>query len=220
MLQGEGVSGKVSGVFLDLGISSPQFDSSNRGFRPEMDGPLDLRFDLTRGQSAYELLHSVDRLELRRILYDNGETDAVAARRIADAISVAVAQGTLPDRTREFADFVTRAKGKEYQAMHPSKLTFQSLRVHLNQEFEEIKRGIAAAFEVLKLGGRCGLLTWKHSECAIVMDCYRNYEITQANAPLLQFLESAHPKTAVKLRRKEREVFDMDDVLRPTKTLN
>ena len=69
---------------------------------------------------------------------------------------------------------------------------------------------------MLKLGGRCGLLTWKHSECAIVMDCYRNYEITQANAPLLQFLESAHPKTAVKLRRKEREVFDMDDVLRPT----
>ena len=50
MLQGEGVGGKVSGVFLDLGISSPQFDSSNRGFRPEMDGPLDLRFDLTRGQ--------------------------------------------------------------------------------------------------------------------------------------------------------------------------
>ena len=73
---------------------------------------------------------------------------------------------------------------------------------------------------MLKLGGRCGLLTWKHSECAIVMDCYRNYEITQGNAPLLQFLESAHPKTAVKLRRKEREVFDMDDVLRPTKTLN
>ena len=65
------------------------------------------------------------------------------------------------------------------QAMHPSKLTFQSLRVHINQEFEEIKRGIAAAFEVLKEGGRCGLLTWKHSECAIVMDCYRNYEISQ-----------------------------------------
>ena len=90
-----------------------------------------------------------------------------------------MSEGTLPDRTREFADMVVRAKGKEYQAMHPSKLTFQSLRVHINQEFEEIRRGISAAFQVLKENGRCGLLTWKHSECAIVMDCYRNFEITQ-----------------------------------------
>lgn len=103
----------------------------------------------------------------------------MAARRIADAVALHVSEGTLPDRTREFADMVVRAKGKEYQAMHPSKLTFQSLRVHINQEFEEIRRGINAAFQVLKEGGRCGLLTWKHSECAIVMDCYRNFEITQ-----------------------------------------
>lgn len=72
VLEAEGVSGQVHGVFMDLGISSPQFDSTNRGFRPEMDGPLDLRFDLTRGQSAYQLLNSVDRLELRRILFENG----------------------------------------------------------------------------------------------------------------------------------------------------
>jgi 16S rRNA (cytosine1402-N4)-methyltransferase len=216
VLEGEGLSGSISGVFLDLGISSPQFDSTNRGFRPEMDGPLDLRFDLTRGQSAYELLKSMDRLELRNMLIENGEADQVAARRIADAIAVAVAQGTLPDRTREFADLVLRAKGKEYQAMHPSKLTFQSLRVHINQEFAEIRRGIAAAFHVLKEDGRCGLLTWKHSECSIVMDCYRNYEIALPNAPLLNFLQSEHPKTAGKLKR--RDAFDMDDVRRPTAT--
>jgi len=115
VLEAEGLLGKVSGVFLDLGISSPQFDSTNRGFRPEMDGPLDLRFDLTRGSSAYELLKSVDRLELRKILIENGEADEVAARRIADAVAVHVQQGTLPERTREFADMVVRAKGKEYQ---------------------------------------------------------------------------------------------------------
>ena len=100
--------------------------------------------------------------------------------------------------------------------MHPSKLTFQSLRVHINQEFAEIRRGIAAAFHVLKEGGRCGLLTWKHSECSIVMDCYRNYEIALPNAPLLNFLQSEHPKTAGKLKR--RDAFDMDDVRRPTAT--
>ena len=142
----------------------------------------------------------------------------MAARRIADAIAVEVAQGRLPERTREFAELVQRAKGKEYQAMHPAKLTFQSLRVHVNQEFEEIKRGIAGAFEVLRSGGRCALLTWKHSECGIVMDCYRNYEVIQDNAPLLAFLEQHHPNKAVKLRNKRRDVFDMDDVRRPTAT--
>ena len=58
-----------------------------------------------------------------------------AARRIADAIMLAVRAGTLPERTRPFAELVARAKGKEYQAMHPAKMTFQALRIHLNQEF-------------------------------------------------------------------------------------
>ena len=149
-----------SGVFLDLGISSPQFDDQSRGFRPEQDGPLDLRFDVTRGEPASNFLRRVERDELIELLETYGETtDPTAARRVADAICLARSEGRLPSKTKEFAALVAAAKGKEYQAMHPAKLTFQALRIHLNQEFDEMKRGMRAAVEVMHEGGRLGVLT-------------------------------------------------------------
>lgn len=159
---------RVSAVLFDLGISSPQFDEAHRGFRPEADGPLDLRFDQSKGVPAWQWLEDVARPELIRVLHEYGETtDAAAARRIADAICLARASRTLPRRTREFAQLVADAKGKEYQAMHPAKLSFQALRVHLNDEFGEARKGLRAAFELLEDGGRIGVITWKHSECAV-----------------------------------------------------
>lgn len=156
---------RPSGVFFDLGISSPQFDEAHRGFRPEADGPLDLRFDQGTGVPAWKWLESAPRDEIRRVVGEYGETtDAVAARRIADAIYVAAKRGKLPRRTREFAGLVAAAKGKEYQPMHPAKLTFQALRIHLNDEFGEMRNGMASAFRLLGEGGRIGLITWKHSE--------------------------------------------------------
>ena len=225
-------------VFFDLGISSPQFDEAHRGFRPEADGPLDLRFDQSQGQPAWQFLQEVERGALIKLLCEYGETtDAAAARRIADTICLARQAGRLPRRTREFAAMVATAKGREYQAMHPAKLTFQvaaarspsrpppacllqpqplgplatslvrlqsalapsppllprppppprppprrlrgpsqALRVHLNREFDEMRRGMRAAFELLGEGGRIGLITWKHSECAIVVDFFRSLE--------------------------------------------
>lgn len=80
----------VAGVFLDLGISSPQFDDASRGFRPEQDGPLDLRFDVTRGIPASDYLRRVERDDLARVIETYGETaDATAARRVADAVCLA-----------------------------------------------------------------------------------------------------------------------------------
>ena len=114
------------GVFLDLGISSPQFDDYTRGFRPEQDGPVDLRFDLSSGEPASTLLQKVERDDLIKIIHDFGETsDPIAARRVADAIVLAREHGNLPCTTKAFATLVASAKGKEYQAMHPAKLTFQ-----------------------------------------------------------------------------------------------
>lgn len=166
---------RPSAIFFDLGISSPQFDEAHRGFRPEADGPLDLRFDQSKGVPAWEYLEQVERSELVRILHLYGETsDAAAARRIADAICLAREAKALPRRTREFAAMVAEAKGREYQPMHPAKLTFQALRIHLNDEFGECRAGLAAAFELLGEGGRIGLITWKHSECQLVVDFFRS----------------------------------------------
>ena len=64
-----------------------------------------------------------------------------------------------------------------YQAMHPAKMTFQALRIHINREFEELKRGMTSALKCLKPGGKLGIITWKHSECAIVVDYFRHHEV-------------------------------------------
>ena len=184
-----------SGVFLDLGISSPQFDEAHRGFRPEADGPLDLRFDQTKGVPAWKFLESAPREELIRVLHEYGETsDLIAARRIADAICLARTAGTLPRRTREFASLVAEAKGIEYQPMHPSKLAFQALRIHLNDEFGEMRAGMRAAFRLLREHGRLGLITWKHSECAIVVDVFRGLEALRPENPLAKWYQHQQRK--------------------------
>jgi 16S rRNA (cytosine1402-N4)-methyltransferase len=204
-----------SGVFLDLGISSPQFDDASRGFRPEEDGPLDLRFDATAGESAYEFLQRVERNELIRILCEAGETqDPIAARRIADAIVLKARTGGLPKRTKEFARLVARAKGKEYQQFHPAKMAFQAIRIYLNREFEQCRSGLEGAFATMVDGGRLGLLTWKHSEAAIVVDFAREHEAAREDQPLLSWLRAEHPKRAKKLRK--RAAIEMDDAARPT----
>ena len=207
---------KPSGVFLDLGISSPQFDDSSRGFRPEQDGPLDLRFDVERGVPASEHLRLVSREELRRVIHEYGETtDPIAARRITDAIVLARENGSLPSTTKEFAALVAKAKGKEYQMMHPAKLTFQALRIALNQEFDEMRRGMHAAFDIMPEHGRLGILTWKHSECAIVVDFFRDYEVIRDDFPLYEWALANHAdKCSKKLERKWG--MHMDDAQRPS----
>ena len=68
---------------------------------------------------------------------------------------------------------VEQVKGPEYQGMHPAKLVFQALRIHLNDEFGELRRGLEAAYNILAPNGSIGIITWKHSECAIVMEFFR-----------------------------------------------
>lgn len=207
-----------AGVFFDLGISSPQFDEAHRGFRPEADGPLDLRFDQTTGQPAWQFLQGVPRGELIRILHEYGETtDEVAARRIADAICLARERGALPRRTKEFASLVADAKGKEYQAMHPAKLAFQALRIHLNDEFGEMRRGMSAAFALLKEGGRIGLITWKHSECAIVVDFFRQLEAVRSESPLYKWYGEQQASGRLAATPKSNKfALVMDDTTRPS----
>ena len=170
--------GSVSGVLLDVGISSPQFNDTSRGFRPEADGPLDLRFDTSRGVPASEFLKTVPHTELARIIDQYGEESVggAAARRIADAICLARSRGELPTRTMPFAELVARARGKETsgQVMHPAKMTFQALRIHLNDEFDEMRRGVRAAFKLLGEGGRIGIISWKFSERKILDEVFHS----------------------------------------------
>lgn len=209
---------KASGVFLDLGISSPQFDEATRGFRPEADGPVDLRFDQDNGTSAHEQLLRMERDKLTSILTRNGETDEIAARRIADSIALNIKLGALPDRTRALANLVSEAKGHtEYQAMHPAKLFFQSLRIHVNQEFEELQRGMHDALEIMEDGGRLGILTWKFNECNIVNEFYREHEAVKEDYPLYTYLKNFHAASMKRLPSPSAiDALTMDEVSRPS----
>ncbi|CAE7658161.1 rsmH [Symbiodinium pilosum] len=204
---------RISAVLFDLGISSPQFDDAGRGFRPEADGPLDLRFDQSKGITAWDFLMTASREEIIRVISEYGETsDLTASQRIADVICLARAKDALPKRTREFAALVAQGKGPEYQAMHPAKLTFQALRIHLNGEFDEMRKGISAAFGLLGEGGRIGLISWKHSECAIIMDIFRSLEAVRDKEPLLKWYRSLPEAEQLP----ERWSMEMDDITRPS----
>jgi len=208
---------KPAGVFLDLGISSPQLDDKARGFRPEEDGPLDLRFDLTSGETAAEFLERAPREELIRVLTEYGDiSDPHAARRVADAVCLARAPGGAgcPKTTRAFATIVINARGYEYQAMNKAKATFQALRIHVNDEFGQLRKGMAAALKILRPGGRLGVLTWKHSECALLVEFLRRKEIAPRSFPLLRWHQSSGCEGTRAVR--ERWGLEADEAQRPS----
>jgi 16S rRNA (cytosine1402-N4)-methyltransferase len=196
------LSGQVDGVLFDLGISSPQLDDPSRGFRPEADGPLDLRFDVSAGEPAWRVLERCSREELCELLARLGDgQDAASAARVADAVALAKAPGGpgAPRTTAALGALVQAARcGGDYQPMHAAKLTFQALRMHVNDEFGQLRAGLAAAVELLRPGGRIGIITWKHSECAVVMDFLRDRELAPEAFPLRQWLEARPGAKALK----------------------
>lgn len=208
--------GSVDGVLLDVGISSPQFDDVSRGFRPEADGPLDLRFDISKGVPASEFLETVPHAELVRIIDEYGEESGGGhgARRIADAICLARSRGELPATTKSFAELVARAKGKESSGIqvHPAKMTFQALRIHLNREFDEMRKGIRAAFKMVRDGGRIGLITWKFSERKIVDEVFGALEAVRAKEPLLEW----YREQPGALPMSDEPSLESDEVVRPS----
>ena len=206
--KGRAGGGFVHGVLIDIGISSPQLDGG-RGFRPEFDGPLDMRFDVSPTvETALGFLRRVERHELAAVIVAFGGEHPLAARRIADAVALAKRNGALPESTVAFARLVSDAKGKEYQAMHPAKMTFQALRIAVNREYEELRSGLKAAMELIRDGGKTAVLTWKHSECSILVDFARRYEIAPPNQPLRSWFETQRrraPSSSVEKERTTKE---------------
>ena len=100
-------------------------------------------------------------------------------------------------------------------------MTFQALRIHLNEEFDEFRRGMEGAMKLLKENGKLGVLTWKHSECAILIEYFRKVEKVRTNAPIFEWLKTNHEKSVTKLLEKDGDDDDawaaeMDDCKRPT----
>ncbi|KVC82439.1 16S rRNA (cytosine(1402)-N(4))-methyltransferase RsmH [Burkholderia ubonensis] len=172
--------GKVSGVLLDLGVSSPQVDDPQRGFSFRADGPLDMRMDPTRGESAAEWLARASLQELTEVIRDYGEERF--AFQIAKALVARRAEsdrlGPL-DSTGELAQIVghvvkTREKGKD-----PATRTFQAIRIHVNQELADLQVVLDAALSLLEQGGRLVVISFHSLEDRIV----KRFMQAHASAP-------------------------------------
>ena len=163
---------KVDGILLDLGVSSHQLDTAERGFSFSTDAPMDMRMDRGRGTSAYDLIHTLSGEELERIIKVYGEERR--ARRIAR--SIVESRNHSPLRTTaDLADLVVRAFPHEAgrQRIHPATRTFQALRIAVNDELASLHRAMVSGTERLKPGGRFSVISFHSLEDRIVKNAFR-----------------------------------------------
>ncbi len=163
--------GSVDGVLFDLGVSSPQLDTPERGFSFQYDAPLDMRLGPAAEQTAAELVNSLSSAELERIFRDYGEERY--ARRVAQRIVEERAHTPLRTTT-ELAQVVARAKPRSRQErIHPATRVFQALRLAVNDELNRLRRALPQALDVLQVGGRLVVISFHSLEDRIVKQFMR-----------------------------------------------
>jgi 16S rRNA (cytosine1402-N4)-methyltransferase len=157
---------QVDGVLLDLGVSSPQIDDPARGFSFRFDGPLDMRMDTTRGESAADFLARADERHIAEVIRELGEERF--AGQIAKAL-VARREGGNPVRTTgTLSDLVAGAVKTREAGQNPATRTFQALRIFVNAELEELEQALNAAMALLQPGGRLAVISFHSLEDRIV----------------------------------------------------
>lgn len=167
---------QVDGIMLDLGVSSFQLDERERGFSFMGDAPLDMRMDNSSGITAAEYIASFDNdwKALASILFEYGEEKQAA--KIAKAIINAQASAPIKT-TLQLADIVEKAVGGRKGApRHPATKTFQAIRIAINSELQEVKKGIEAAISLLKPGGRLAVISFHSIEDRIVKKTLAEHE--------------------------------------------
>jgi 16S rRNA (cytosine1402-N4)-methyltransferase len=155
----------ADGVLFDLGVSSPQLDTAERGFSFRFDAPLDMRMDTSQGHTAAEWLNQADEKEIARVLREYGEERF--ARSIARAI-VAMRGQTPITTTGQLARLCAQAVCTREAGQDPATRTFQAIRIHLNRELEELAQALPQAVELLRPGGRLAVISFHSLEDRIV----------------------------------------------------
>jgi len=159
------LSQKVDGILLDLGVSSPQLDDADRGFSFMKDGPLDMRMDTTRGQTAAEWLAVADVEDITWVLRTFGEEKH--AWRIANAI-VDAREETPFTRTAQLAKLIQITAPQREIKKHPATRSFQAIRMYINSELEQIEKVLASSLNVLAEGGRLVVISFHSLEDRLV----------------------------------------------------
>jgi 16S rRNA (cytosine1402-N4)-methyltransferase len=190
-----GVAG-VDGVLLDLGVSSPQLDSAARGFSFRFDAPLDMRMDPGQGETAAEWLAQASEQEIGEVIKRHGEERF--AKQIARAIVAARSSGPV-DRTRQLAQIVAKAVPTREPHQDPATRTFQAIRIHINQELEELEIALPQCLEMLNEGGRLVVISFHSLEDRIVKHFMRAQAQPGALPARLPVRAAELPKPRMKL---------------------
>lgn len=194
-------SGPLDGILFDLGVSSHQLDTAERGFSFRQDAPLDMRMDPTGGPTAADLLATASVEELQRIFREYGEERFAGriARRVAARRETAPLQ-----RTLELAELVRDVVpgGRVPARIHPATRVFQALRIAVNGELDQVVRGVAGAIELLKPGGRLVVISFHSLEDRIVKRLFAEEARGCICPPRLPICQCGHQPRVELLTRK------------------
>lgn len=169
----QAIFGKIDGILLDLGVSSPQLDDAERGFSFMRDGPLDMRMDPTSGLSAAEWLATADVEDITFVLREYGEEKF--AWRIANAIVAHRVEQPLL-RTAELASLISNVVPKSAkEKKHPATRSFQAIRIYVNSELEQVNLALQGAMAALKPGGRLCVISFHSLEDRMVKQFMRRH---------------------------------------------
>ena len=176
ILLGQAGAGMLDGALLDLGVSSPQLDTPERGFSYHTDAPLDMRMDRSSGMTAAEFLNTADEREIARVIREYGEEKWAA--RIA-AMICEHRKNKPMETTFDLVDAVDAAIPKAVRRKddgHPARRTFQAVRIAVNDELAPLEQALKDLTECLKPGGRICVITFHSLEDRIVKNCFRTLE--------------------------------------------
>ena len=156
---------QIDGILLDLGVSSPQLDDAARGFSFQLNGPLDMRMNPGQGESAAEWLAHADEAEIARVLWEYGEERH--SRRIAKKIVERRQSGKIED-TATLAALISEIVPRPKNNKHPATRSFQAVRIHINQELDQIQHLLETVLDILKIGGRLLIISFHSLEDRLV----------------------------------------------------
>jgi 16S rRNA (cytosine1402-N4)-methyltransferase len=203
---------RVHGILLDLGVSSPQLERDERGFSFRREGPLDMRMDTTQGTTAAKWLAAATESEIREVIKNYGEERF--AKQIAAAIVAARARGSL-GTTRQLAALVAEAVPARDPHQDPATRTFQALRIHVNQELEELSLALPQCVELLAPGGRLVVISFHSLEDRIVKRFLRDRSHADTLPPRLAVRARDLPQPRLRRVGKARRPAPAEIALNP-----
>jgi 16S rRNA (cytosine1402-N4)-methyltransferase len=201
ILQEKNLIGKVSGILLDLGVSSPQLDDKSRGFSFMGEDPLDMRMDTSSGQSASQWLSRASQTEIADVIYQYGEERK--SRVIAQKIKQYIAEVGNITTTKQLADIISSVIPKTGKK-HPATRTFQAIRIHINSELTSLQTFLQSSIDILQPGGRLAIISFHSLEDRIVKQFIKQHSTAEQPPKNMPFLPENQAKMPLKALKKQK----------------